>query len=176
MVELERQESRSSDMESKYAGRANVNLHETWLKWNSWVQTPNILPTFNNHFLNFLYSNFSFLTGRPVMVSRRFCQEDVLSGRRFVRTAIDVLSIRHLVRIQQYLGTTLATLGHYLLNTFARLGHCLHTTGTSWAPIGHYLGNTWPQLGDNWALLWHYFDNTWASLKRYIDTCALLGK
>ena len=60
----ERQESRSSDMESKYAARANVNLHETWLKCNSWVQTPNILPTFNNHFLFFFLQNFSFLTGK----------------------------------------------------------------------------------------------------------------
>ena len=60
----ERQESRSSDMESKYAGRANVNLHETWLKWNSWVQTPNILTTFNNHFFFFFLQNFSFLTGK----------------------------------------------------------------------------------------------------------------
>ena len=40
----------------------------------------------------------NFKIGRILKVSRRFVRMDVLSGRRFVRTALDVLSGRHFVR------------------------------------------------------------------------------
>ena len=132
------------------------------------------------------------------LVCRRFVRMDILSGRRFVRTALDVLSgptcLRRFVRTgldilsrPKYLHTIqyIALLGHHLRATWAILGHYLNNT---WVLLGHYLGNTWALLGNylnnnlailrdklvtTWTLLGHYLINKRAILR---TTWLLLGQ
>ena len=82
---------------------------------------------------------------------KTFCQEDVLSGRRFVRTTFEfykdmllfVLNCSSLLLFANFC---------YLWLTFASFCLFLHTfanfcsLGTSWALLGHYLNNTWAIL------------------------------
>ena len=107
-------------------------------------------------------------------VSRHFVRMDVLSGTRFVRTALDicqdrpaldVLSGRRFVRktfcqdrhrrfVNKTFSQDSAILGHYFSNTWALLAQYF---GTPWALLAHY----WYFLGSNWALFGQYLAATW---------------
>ena len=103
--------------------------------------------------------------GSTTKVSRRFVRMDVLSGRRFVRTALDVLSGRRFVRtaldvlsgrtcLRRFVRKTFCQdrLRRFVRKTFCqdRLmgGHILgislayvrHISGISQAYLGHILG------------------------------------
>ena len=108
---------------------------------------------------------------------------DVLSGRRFVRTALDVLSgrtcLRRFVRktfcqdrLRRFVRKTFCqdrlTGGHILGISRAYLGHFL---GISWAYLGHMLGISLAYLGHifgiSWVYLGHILGISWA----YISCC-----
>ena len=98
------------------------------------------------------------------LVSRRFVRMDVLSGRRFVRTALDVLW-----------GPT--CLRRYVRKTFCQdrpRGFVRETFCQDWAILGHYFGNTWALLrqykGNTRAILEHYLGNTLTLLGQYLNT------
>ena len=90
--------------------------------WDFWILVPSEkLEKPQNRKVLFFYKNDSTIIRvtlpslEPRSVSRRFVRMDVLSGRRFVRTALDVLSGRRFVR------TTLDVLsGRTCLRRFVR--------------------------------------------------------
>ena len=98
-----------------------------------------------------LVSRQSFETGIIFSVSRRFVRMDVLSGRRFVRTALDVLSGRRFVRTALDVLSGRTCLRRFVRKTFCqdrlrrfvRKTFCQdhlkggHTLGISWAYLRH---------------------------------------
>ena len=127
---------------------------------------------------------------------------DVLSGRRFVRTAFEVFSgyapfcsllpffaafCSFLLIFVSFcpLWSCSLVFAHFwsLLQFFALLallGTIWTILGTTWALLGQYLGNTWAilerYLGNNLASLEQYLDNNWSQLGRYFgNTWVLLG-
>ena len=77
-------------------------------------------------------------------VNRHFVRMDVLSGRRFVRTALDVLSGRNLVRTALDVWSGLTCLRHFVRNKF-----CQHWPWrfVRTEILGLYLYNTFALLG-----------------------------
>ena len=97
-----------------------------------------------------LTSLFSRVTYKN-SVSRRFVRMDVLSGRRFVRTALDVLSGRRFVRTALDVLSGRTCLRRFVRKTFCqdRLRRFVRKTFCQDRLTGGHI------LGISWAYLWH---------------------
>ena len=96
----------------------------------------------------YLLSRFNLV---KLWVSRRFVRMDVLSGRRFVRTALDALSGRRFVRTALDVLSGRTCLRRFVRKTFCqdRLRRFVRKTFCQDRLMGGHI------LGISWAYLWN---------------------